>query len=144
MKPPPNPVTKTFLDIAVGEHAQFEAVITTELVDEFAKLSGDYNPLHTDEAYAHGTAFGERIAHGMLAGLFFSRLVGMHLPGMHCLYISQSLFFRRPMRIGMEVVVSGNVAHKTESLQTLSLRMCVSEKSSGETLTDGEAIVKMI
>ena len=135
---------KTFLDIAVGERAQFEVAITTELVDEFAKLSGDFNPLHTDEAYARGTAFNGRIAHGMLAGALFSRCIGMHLPGMHSVYVSQSLFFRKPMRIGVKVVVSGEVRHKTESLQTLSLMMRVSDNSSGEVLVDGEAVVEMV
>ena len=137
-------VSKQFSEIAVGERAQFEVTLTAELVDAFADVSGDYNPLHVDEAFAKNTHFGARVAHGMLAGALFSRLLGMHLPGEKCLYLSQSLFFRKPMLIGAEVIVSGEVLHKGESLQTLTLSMRVIDKYSGEVLTDGEAVVKMV
>ena len=135
---------KKFGDIRVGERAQFEITITEELVDAFAKLSGDYNPLHTNEVYAKNSPFSSRIAHGMLAGALFSRLLGMQLPGEKCLYLSQSLFFRKPMRIGIKVVVSGEVLHKTDSLQTLTIQTRVSDKQTDEVLTDGEAIVKLV
>lgn len=128
----------------VGERAQFEINITEKLVDEFAKVSGDYNPLHTDEAYAKNSPLGGRIAHGMIAGALFSRLLGMYLPGEKCLYLSQSLFFRKPIRIGTEVIVLGEVQHKTDSLQALTIRTCVSNKQTSEALVDGEAIVKML
>ncbi|TSC68817.1 MAG: acyl dehydratase MaoC [Parcubacteria group bacterium Gr01-1014_56] len=128
----------------MGECTQFEVVVTEELVDAFAKLSDDFNPLHMDEVYAKKTAFKGRVVHGMLGGAFFSRLIGMHLPGARSLYLSQSLSFRKPMRIGMEVIVSGTVLHKADSLQTITLLMQVSDKGSGEVLTDGEAIVKML
>ncbi len=135
---------RAFEDITVGQRAQFEVVLTPELVDAFAEVSGDMNPLHTEEAYAQSTPFKGRVAHGMLAGAFFSRLIGMCLPGKHSVYLSQSLFFRKPMRIGAEVLVSGEVLHKGESLHTLSMHMRVAEKQSGDVLADGEAIVKIL
>lgn len=137
-------VIKTYAEIVIGDKAEFEIPITTSLVDQFANLSGDQNPLHVDEVFAEKTSFGERIAHGMLAGAFFSRLIGMHLPGTHSLYLSQSLFFRKPMRIGITVMISGEVRHKGDALQILTMAMQVRDKNTGEVLTDGEAIVQIL
>lgn len=68
-------------DIQIGQVVEFEQEITGDMVNKFAELIGDYNPLHTDEEYAKTTQFKGRIAHGMLIASFFSTLVGMHCPG---------------------------------------------------------------
>ena len=71
------------------------------MVDNFAEFSGDYNELHMDENYASTTSFGKRICHGMLLASFFSRLVGMSIPGKECtIFLSEyqlsiSMFYRR-------------------------------------------------
>ena len=134
----------TFTEVYEGQQAQFEVTITQSLVSSFAELSGDQNPLHTSEEYAAQTRFKSPVAHGMLAGAFFSRLVGMYLPGASSLYLSQSLFFRKPMRMGMGVRVEGEILHKTESQKTLVLKTRVVDKSSGDVLTEGEAVVHML
>src|SRR6185295_7235732 len=89
LTPMPNAADLQFEDISVGQSAQFEMLVTEEMVGQFAQLSGDQNPLHVDHQYAAGTSFGAPIAHGMLLASFFSRLVGMHLPGKRALYLSQ-------------------------------------------------------
>ena len=69
-------------------------------IEAFAEVSGDSNPVHLDEDYARATPFGERIAHGMLSGAYISAVLGMKLPGPGAIYLSQSLRFRRPVKIG--------------------------------------------
>lgn len=135
---------KTFAEICEGNAVQFEVVVNETLVKKFADLSGDINPLHMDAGFAVTTPVGERVAHGMLGGALLSRLVGMHLPGAHSLYLSQSLFFRRPMRIGTTVIISGTVVQKIDSIKTVRMSMVITNSETGEVLTDGEAMVKVL
>ena len=109
-------------DIAVGSRASFSHRVTVEDVDRFARLSGDMNPLHTDEDYASNTSFGQRVVHGMFLASLLSRMVGMYLPGRRCLYLSQSLDFVQPVFIGDTVRVSVEVLQKQEATKTLVLR----------------------
>lgn len=73
----------SFQDIKIGTVYEFRKKITKDKdkVLSFAKLSGDYNPLHVDESYSKKSRFGKNIVHGMLAASFFSTLVGMYCPG---------------------------------------------------------------
>ncbi len=137
-------VEKTFAEIHEGDTAQFEVAITDALVQTFSDLSGDSNPLHMDAVYAQETSLKKRVAHGMLGGAFLSRLVGMQLPGKHSLYLSQSLLFKKPVHLGTTVVVSGTVIQKIESMSTVKIATIIRDTATGEILTDGEALVKVL
>jgi acyl dehydratase len=134
----------TYGDITIGETASFTVEITHELVDAFATLSGDRNPLHMDEAYAARTAFGGRIAHGMIVGALFSRLVGMELPGRRSLYLSQSLHFHGPVPIGTKLIIRGEIVHKTDAHKTVSIRTTAEDLDSKKLLVSGDAIVQLL
>jgi len=135
---------KTFVEIQEGDTAQFTVTIDEATVQKFADLSGDANPLHMDAEFARGTPLKERVAHGMLGGALFSQLVGMHLPGRHSLYMSQSLFFRKPIYLGTTVIVSGTVLQKIESVMTAKIAMTIRDSKTNDILTDGEAMVKVL
>ena len=79
--------------------------ITEDDIVKFAEVSGDHNPLHLDEAFAASTKFGGRVAHGMLTASFISAVFGNKFPGPGCIYISQTLKFKAPVRIGDAVTV---------------------------------------
>jgi len=111
-----------FEDIKIGDRASFRRTVTEQDIDEFAALSGDFNPLHIDGEYAANTQFGRRIVHGMFLASLFSRLVGMHLPGRRCLYMSQSLDFIQPVYVGEEIEVVGKVQRKQDATKTLVIR----------------------
>jgi 3-hydroxybutyryl-CoA dehydratase len=98
-----------FEDLAVGMEASYAKKITNEDVLAFADLSGDTNPVHLSDAFAAGTIFKKRIAHGFLTGALFSTVLGTKLPGPGCIYLSQSLKFRAPVYIGDEVVATCKV-----------------------------------
>jgi acyl dehydratase len=92
---------------------------TASDIDAFAKLSGDFNPIHVDEEFARQTRFRRRIAHGMLSGAYVSTLIGMHLPGPGALWLQQSFEFVAPVFIGDEIEFRLRVEHKSEATRTL-------------------------
>ena len=95
----------TFDQIDIGVTKEFDVIITQSLVDDFAKISGDYSPIHMNEEFAKLTKFGKKIVHGMLLASLLSRMVGMYLPGKYALYSSQTLEFHKPCFVGDKITV---------------------------------------
>lgn len=93
-----------FEDLKVGMTAVYSKTITEADILMFAGVSGDTNPLHLDHDFAAETMFKGRIAHGMLAASLLSTIFGTKLPGPGCVYISQNLRFKAPVRAGDTVV----------------------------------------
>ena len=126
-------------DLTVGQSAERAFEVTGATLEAFAEVSGDNNPVHLDEAYAKTTTFGERIAHGMLSAGYISALLGTRLPGPGCIYLSQSLRFRRPVKIGDLVVARATVKTLDASRGHVTLdTFC---EVGGKTVVDGEALV---
>lgn len=138
------PKRYTYGEIAVGQRAEFEMIISEKLIADFSLISGDKNPLHIDQSYAETTIFKRPIAHGMIAGLLFSRLIGMELPGASALYLSQQLQFHRPMYAGDTVIVSGTIVQKTDSYQTINLETEIRDKISDEIRVSGQALIRVL
>lgn len=133
-----------FLDITLGQSAEFKVLLTEKMVEDFANLSGDFNPLHMDKDYATTTELGERIVHGMLLSSFFSQLIGMHLPGKYALYLSQNLQFHLPAKIGMEVLVHGSVEQIVSAVKTIKIRTEIINSENKQILVSGSAMVKLL
>jgi 3-hydroxybutyryl-CoA dehydratase len=95
-----------FEDLAVGQEASLTNTVTEAAITAFADISGDRNPVHVDAAYAATTMFKERIAHGMLSAAYISAVFGMKLPGPGAIYVSQTLVFKAPVKIGDTVVAT--------------------------------------
>ena len=111
----------TFDEIEIGLTKQFQITITESMIDDFAKLTGDFSPIHMDKDYASTTTFEKRVVDGMLLASFLSKIVGMYLPGKHALYFSQSLDFRQPCFIGDTITVSSIVIDKSPSTKILKI-----------------------
>jgi len=104
------PKSVFFEDLSVGQEASLSNTVTADTITAFAELSGDRNPVHVDAEYAATTMFKERIAHGMLSAAYISAVFGMKLPGPGAIYISQTLNFKAPVKIGDTVVTTVKVA----------------------------------
>jgi|SRR5208282_4510914 len=87
-------------DLAAGMNALYARTITDADIVLFAGISGDLNPVHLNHEFAANTMFEGRIAHGMLTASFISTVLGTKLPGPGCIYLSQSLKFKAPVRSG--------------------------------------------
>lgn len=97
------PKSYFFEDLAIGQEASRVSTVSQADIVQFADVSGDRNPVHLDPEYCAGTMFKEPIAHGMLTASYISAVFGMELPGPGAIYISQTLNFRGPVRIGATV-----------------------------------------
>ena len=133
-----SPLEYNFDDLFVGQKVNFLKKIDEALVKDFAKLSGDFNPLHMNEEYASTTSFGRRVCHGMLLASFFSQLVGMKLPGKNALYFSQTLNFRSPCYIDDTIEIVGKVTEKSDSTQIITVSTSIFNESK-TCLIDGIA-----
>jgi 3-hydroxybutyryl-CoA dehydratase len=105
-----------FEDLVVGMSASLQRTVTAAAIEAFAEISGDNNPVHLDADYAAHSPFKSRIAHGILTASYISAVFGRELPGPGSIYVSQTLNFRAPVRIGdvvtARVVVNDLIADK--------------------------------
>ena len=111
----------TFDEIKIGQSKKFQVIITESMVNDFAKISGDFSPIHMDEEYAKSTTFKKRVVHGMLLAAFLSRIDGMYLPGKHALYFSQNIEFRNPCFIDDRLTIESVVIDKSISTKILKI-----------------------
>lgn len=130
---------KTFVDLAVGMSIAIENTVSEQDVVDFARVSGDYNPLHMDEAYAQTTQFKGRIAHGALSASYISAILGNDLPGPGAVFMELNLKFVRPVRIGDTVTSSAEVTELIE--RGHRVRLAVKGEVAGKTVMKGEALV---
>ncbi len=135
-----SPSEYNFDDLFIGQKITFSKKIDEFLLNDFAKISGDFNPLHMDNEYASTTKFGKRVCHGMLLVSFFSQLVGMHLPGKNSLYFSQSLNFRNPCFIDDEITMEGEIIEKKSNIKLITMKTTI-HNQTGNCLIDGIAKV---
>jgi 3-hydroxybutyryl-CoA dehydratase len=131
-----------FSEITIGSIFEFNKKISKEDVLSFAKLTGDFNPLHVDEKFGENSKFKKNIVHGMFTGCLFSTLVGMHCPGKNCLYVSQTLNFKSPLFYGDTITVKGTVVSKSDALKMVTLKTEILKE--GKVAVNGEAKVIVI
>ena len=128
-----------FEDLSVGQEASLSKTVTEANIAAFAEISGDKNPVHLDAQYAAGTMFKERIAHGMLSAAYISAVIGMKLPGPGAIYISQTLNFKAPVKIGDTVVTTVKVAELIPEKRRARFE-CVCSVNS-KPVVQGEAVL---
>jgi len=126
-----------FEELSVGQSAIFSKTVTEADIAAFAGVSGDFNPVHVNEEFASTTMFKGRIAHGMLSAAFISTVFGMKLPGPGCIYVSQLLKFKAPVKIGDTVTARVEVTTLVpeKKFATFKTTCTVGEK----VVLDGEA-----
>ncbi len=130
-------------EILIGQSAEITHTVSEEDVKAFGKISGDFNPLHFDAMWAKTTMFGGRIAHGLLSASFISAVIGMKLPGQGSVYLSQSLKFLLPVRIGDTITAHVEVIRKIDEKKHVVLKTtCINQ--NGETVIEGEALIKLM
>jgi 3-hydroxybutyryl-CoA dehydratase len=128
-----------FEDLEVGMEATFAKTVSEADIVAFAEVTGDKNPVHLDAAYAARTIFKEPIAHGMLTAGYISAVFGMEMPGPGAIYVSQTLNFRGPVKIGDRVVAKVRVMELYPAKRRARFESvcCV----DGKPVLEGEAVL---
>lgn len=111
--------------------------ITDEAIMTFAKLSGDFNPIHVDEDYAKNSVFGQRVAHGALSASLISAVLGNDLPGPGAIFVELNMRFRKPAFIGDVVTATATVDEI--NARTGRIKMKVKCEVDGKTIIRGDA-----
>jgi 3-hydroxybutyryl-CoA dehydratase len=101
-------------DLEVGMTAQTQATITSDMINTFADITGDHNPIHVDDDAAKAAGFKGRIAHGALSASFISAVLGNDLPGPGAVFVELNLRFRKPAFIGDEITAIAEIAEINE------------------------------
>ncbi len=123
-----------------GQSATFSKTIAEADIYAYAGISGDFNPLHVDAEFSKGSRFGERIAHGMMTAGLISAVLGMRLPGPGAIYLSQTLNFVNPVRIGDTITAKAEVTTYRAEKRVLTLRTtCTNQR--GQTVVEGQAVL---
>ena len=128
-------------DLSIGQSASYTRTITESDIQQFGAVSGDLNPLHFDEDYAKTTIFRGRIAHGMLSASFLSTVLGTQLPGAGSIFLSATIRFKAPVRIGDTVAASCTVREiNTQKGRVIFDCVC---KVGDIVVIEGDAMVKV-
>lgn len=130
-------------DIDEGLEYSFEASFSKEEIESYAKLSGDFNPLHVNKDYAVEQGFQDQVAHGLLTSSLFSRLIGMHIPGDKALILESQLKFRKPVYPEESLIVHGKVNSVSEGTGTFELKTTLSNKIAEKKVT-GKFTIKVV
>jgi 3-hydroxybutyryl-CoA dehydratase len=123
-----------------GDNASRTTTITDEMIRVFADLTGDSNPVHLDDAYAAGTRFGRRIAHGMIAAGLISATLANDLPGPGTVYLSQTLQFKAPVYPGDTITTTVEVKTVRADKPIVTLATFCKNQNNVVVL-EGEAVV---
>ncbi len=130
-----------FEELSLGQQASVSRTITETDLRNFSGVSGDTNPMHLSEEFAKQTIFGGTIVHGMLTASLISAVIGTKLPGPGCIYMSQSLKFLAPVRVGDTVYATATVkALVPEKKRVLLTTQCFVKETL---VVDGEALIKV-
>ncbi len=129
------------LPVKVGDRVSLTKTVSEQDVADFARVTGDNQPLHLDPAFGARTRFGKRIAHGMLSAGYISAVLGTKLaPGWVVVYLSQQLRFRLPVAIGDTVTATAEVTALDPEKRIVTLQTdCVDQ--DGAVVVQGEARV---
>lgn len=129
-----------FDDLTIGQTTCYSKSLTEADLVLFATTSGDVNPVHLSQDYAAGTAFGERIGHGMWLGALVSAAIATQLPGPGSVYRSQTLQFKQPVKLGDTAKVTLTVTGLKARARLVTLS-CAVHNQDGVLLAKGEAEV---
>jgi 3-hydroxybutyryl-CoA dehydratase len=129
---------KSIDELKVGDSAEISKTITETDINDFAKVTGDFNPVHLDQAYAEKTIFKGRIAHGLLSVGLVSNVLGNILPGHGTIYLSQEVRFLAPVRIGDTITARVEVIELIPEKNRAKFKTtCINQ--DGKEVVDGTA-----
>ena len=126
----------------VGMSKKFDIKVTQDMIQKFAEVTGDFNPIHVDESYAKRTKFGKCIAHGMLMGGFFSRCL-VETFGGNGIYLGQDMKFTNPVFVGDDMEITLTLVGLRKEKGIATVETTAKRKSNGDVCVKGQAVIMM-
>jgi len=133
----------TYEEIEIGKNEAFSVTVTEEMLKGFEMITGDTNPLHTDEEYARSRQYKGRVAYGMMSASFLSTLAGVYLPGRYSLIQSVEIKFAEPVFIGDVLEVRGEVTEKNDTYRLIFLKVTI-RNDSGKKVCRGKMQIQIL
>lgn len=137
-----NATIRPFESFRVGERAEYVRTVSEQDVVDFARISGDDNALHLDEAFGKTTRFGGRVAHGALSFGFMAasqtRLVGAGI-----IWLEAAVRFTAPVRIGDTVITETRIVELVPDKQLIRVQ-CTTRGRDGAVVMEGDSTVKRL
>ncbi len=130
----------TFVSLEIGCSDSFEINITEEFLQKFRELTGDENPMHIDDDYARQQGYPSKIVYGLLTSSFYSKLVGMYLPGKFCILKSIESSFERPVYVGDVLTIQGRVKEKDDRFEQATVKAKITNQC-GKTVSRATILV---
>lgn len=131
----------TLEELSVGLTESFQVTVTEEMQNRFTEMTGDVNPMHMTDDYASEHGYQGRLVYGMLTASFYSTLVGVYLPGEHCVFHEIHTTFNAPVYIGDVLTVTGKVTEIHEGFKRVKIQAFIKnaegKKVSRATITVG-------
>ncbi len=116
------------MEIKVGDKAIAQKRFTYESVEAYAKLTGDYNPIHFDEEYAGKTIFKKPIVHGPLVITLVTTLFAKELPGKGSVYLNHDIYFLGPVYYDETITAELEVTEINEKGHIFIKTSCYNER----------------
>ncbi len=121
-------------DVFIGLEENFQVTVTEEMLEVYAKLTGDYNPLHQEKEFAENCGYADRVVYGMLTGSFLSTLAGMYLLGKYSLIQGVEMKFKRAVFPGDTLRIVGCVDEIHENLQMMKIKVRIRNQKDEDVL----------
>ena len=135
--------TYTIDELKEGLEVQTERLLTLQDIQNFAKLTKDFHPLHTSIDYAKANGFEDVIAHGLLLSSFSSAIIGMKLPGENTIIISQTFIYKNPVYPGTQLLIKGVLDKIDTRFSLLEIKIKITSIDNSQIFATGKYIVKV-
>lgn len=132
-----------FADVRQDAVFSRSLTVTEQLMGAFLSISGDDNPLHTDEVFARAQGFQGRVAYGNLIALMISSLVGVEMKSLNVMLISETIAFRKPVYCGDTLTLTATVAATMDAVQVAELKY-QADNQGGDLVASGKIMVKFL
>ncbi len=119
-----------FEDLYIGLKEDFEVVLTVDKMEKFKDISGDDNPLHTNEEFALKKGMLGKVVYGMLISSFYSTLVGVYLPGEKCLLQGIDIIFKKPVYLNEKLTIVGEIKYLNEVYRMAEIRAYIKNEQN--------------
>ena len=125
-------------DLYLGQTFSFETSVSQEDMLKFEEISGDNNPLHQDKTFARERGYRSPVVYGVLLSSYFSRLIGIHLPGKNAVIQMLQSTFIQPVFVGDRLKITGLVRQISSSTRTIVIQATIEDALGGELCVKGK------